>query len=135
MDDVADRPFALPLDSVEFTLELPVPPSINRCRKITLLGRQLLKHWHRDADAHLMVSMNVRRPLPVGQISGHCEAVIELSEDATGIDLDNCLKAVLDYAVSRGFLPDDSPKFVRQIVLRWSTGGPGVKLTLRSLHG
>jgi Holliday junction resolvase RusA-like endonuclease len=127
-----DPPFAVP---IEFTLDLPVPPSVNKLRRMDLSGHRLRKSFYRQADMHLMAARGrLVKPIRECKIPGAFEAIIILSDKLTSIDLDNCVKCLLDYAVSREFIRDDGPKYLRRLVVEWGPALNGCRLTLRSLH-
>jgi hypothetical protein len=121
--------FALPAGSFEFSIDLPVPPSVNRLRKVDPVGRRLREQFYRDADNYLLG----REPLPVRKVIGQFEATILLNEKMTRMDADNAIKIVLDYAVSRELVTDDRPKFMRRLVVEWGCPSSGCRLTIRGM--
>lgn len=130
-----DRPFGLPADAIEFSLDLPVPPSVNKLRRVDPDGHRLRKSFYRQADLHLMAARGrTNRPLRECKILGPFEATIVISDKLTNIDLDNGVKILIDYAVSREFIIDDGPKYLRRLVVEWGAALNGCRLTLRSLH-
>lgn len=132
--DTSERPFGLPATSCEFSVDLPCPPSVNRVRRIDGKGARLLKAWHKRADVLLMGARGrTRQPLPIGRIKGPFEAHIVISDKLTGIDLDNGIKAILDYAVRIELVPDDAQKYFRRLVVEWGPALEGCRLTLRSI--
>ena len=49
------------------------------------------------------------------------------------MDLDNCVKHLIDYARKIELIIDDSPKYMRRIVVDWGHAPEGVRLTLREV--
>lgn len=139
--DLVERPFALPASSVEFTIDLPVPPSVNKLRRITQAGRKKLKKYYADADIHVLKEWRDRHEngerfrLPIRKLVGAFEAVISIGDESCKTDADNLAKTILDFAVSRQFVTDDSPKFMRRLIIEYRDDMRGCRLTLRSLHG
>lgn len=137
-----NAPFQLPADSVEFVIDLPIPPSVNALRKITREGRKLLKSYYAHADVHVVKEWRdrhqkndpVRFKLPVRTLLGPFEAVINIGSDSTKMDADNIIKTVMDFAVSRDFVVDDAPKYMRRLTVQYRNDMIGCRLTLRSLH-
>lgn len=132
----APAPFLLPADSIEIVLDLPTPPSVNKLRKVDRASHRLRKDFYGNADMHVLAARGrTREPIPTRKLLGPFEAHIEISEKLTKCDLDNHVKCLLDYAVSREFVVNDSPKYLRRLVVEWGCPIAGARLTLRSLHG
>lgn len=135
MDAVADRPFALPSESLEIVLDLPFPPSVNHIWRRA--GKRMIRsarymRWLTNADYMILAN----RQYPRRKIVGHFEAEMLLSEKAGVGDLDNRVKCLLDWCVSRDVVYDDV--YCRKLRAEWvahDRAPHGVKLTLRSLHG
>lgn len=128
-----DRPFAIPPDIV---LDLPCPPSVNKLRHIDRAGTRLRKQFYRQADLHILAARGrTHEPIPVRKLLGPFEAIIQISEKLSKIDLDNHVKVLLDYAVSREFVTDDGPKYLRRLVVEWGCPVTGCRLTLRGMAG
>ncbi len=129
-------PFKLPADSIEFSLDLPVPPSVNKLRRVDPAHHRERKEFYRRADMYLLAARGrTREPLPVRKLLGRYEVTIQISEKLSRVDLDNHIKILLDYAVSREFVVDDSAKYLRRLVVEWGCPLEGCKLTIRSWHG
>lgn len=122
--DTSDRPFGLP---PEITLDLPVPPSVNRTRKIDLCSLRLVNEWKQAADKFVLTQ---RRGQP-RKIFGGYELLITLSEDHTSIDLDNGIKSLIDYLRKIEIVEDDSPKFFRRLTVEWGQALEGCRVTVR----
>ncbi len=85
------------------TLRLPVPPSTNNLFLNIRRGRaksKLYRDWLIEADKWLLMQK------PVLSVAGPCEIAIRVPTGGRS-DLDNNLKAPLDYLVSRGVTGDD----------------------------
>lgn len=135
---IAERPFALPADSIEIVLDLPFPPSVNtiwRWGKGKQHGRihrsARYLRWMKNADMAVMAA----KQYPRRKISGHFAVDILLSVTAGIGDGDNRIKATLDWLQSRDIIADD--KFC--IKGRWEWVEPeraprGCRVTLRSFH-
>lgn len=130
-----DRPFALPADSVEITLDLPMPTSTNdlygRGRKGVHRSAKYVR-WTEEAD---MTVMATKKPGRLPKITGPFEAQILLSTEHRG-DGDNRIKAALDWLQSRDIVRNDSD--CRRGSWEWveaSRAPKGCRVVLRSLHG
>lgn len=106
-------------------LDLPLPLSVNRARRIDWAAKKKRDDWIALADA-LVVSSGQHRQRP---IIGAFEARITI---ATGsrMDLDNGLKALLDYAVRLELVKDDSPKYLKRITVEFGDAPKGAKALL-----
>jgi Holliday junction resolvase RusA-like endonuclease len=99
-------------EPVEIVLDLPFPPSMNRIwraggRKSTG-GRTVYRSdeyldWMREADNLVMA----RRAFPKRKIHGAFSAEVTLSRKVRG-DVDNRIKALLDFLQSREIIKNDS---------------------------
>lgn len=123
--DTSDRPFALP---AEITLDLPAPPSVNRTRRIDLTSLRMVNDWKDAADAMVMVT---RRPGEPRRIMGRFELLITVSAAHSRADLDNGLKALIDYLKRIEVIEDDSPKFLRKLTVQWGVAPEGCRVTVR----
>ena len=72
----ADVPFLPPLDPKPIVLDLPVPPSVNRTRKVDWRARSATARWHAQADALVMAQGRLRRQsLDRGKCPSQCPKV------------------------------------------------------------
>lgn len=125
-----DRPFGCPPDEPvrpPIVLDLPVPQSVNRLRRIdwqTTNGKK--KAWLRAADMLVMA----KGKLPPA-IIGPWEMSVTMSENLWRIDPDNGLKELIDFCRRINLIENDSPRFARRIVLEWGEAPEGVRVTIR----
>ena len=118
----------------DLTLDLPVPPSVNRIRRIDRASLRVVKAWHRVCDKTLLAARcRTRDPVKLRQFQGRVALNIVLNESMTAIDLSNCLKALEDYLVRIEIIPDDGQKYVRRIVLEFGYAPEGIRVTVVSL--
>jgi Holliday junction resolvase RusA-like endonuclease len=128
--NVADRPFALPQHELITTvLMLPAPPSVNSTRRVDWRNHARMKAWQRNADATVMLQGRRRK------IGGRYELLIQLSE-LVKLDADNGLKCLIDYLRRIDLVVDDSPKYLRRLVVEWchpAVAPEGVRVTIQEL--
>jgi Holliday junction resolvase RusA-like endonuclease len=131
----ADRPFALPPDSIEIVLDLPFPPSVNHIwrkggGKMFRSARYL--RWISNADMAVMAA----KQYPRRKITGPFAAHILLSEAAGQGDADNRIKVCLDWLQSRDIVLNDRDcRDVRATWVSAELAPKGCRVTVRSLHG
>jgi Holliday junction resolvase RusA-like endonuclease len=102
-------------EPISHTFDLPVPPSVNRTRKVDWRGKALRDDWKGRADI-LVLAQAQGRPQT---IAGQFEATITLRDGATRMDLDNAAKEVIDYARRIELVANDGPKHMRRLVVQW----------------
>lgn len=125
--DGRDVPFKPPLECV---LDLPAPPSVNRTRRLDSKGAGLVLRWVEQCDARIFASggMKMYRRVP-----RRFEATIIFDESLVNLDLDNGVKAVIDYVRRVGLITDDSKKYMRRLVIEWGEAPHGCRLILREV--
>src|SRR5215207_1569991 len=117
------------------TIDLPVPPSVN---KIWTIGKdhrgrpnqylnKKYQQWIKDADwsRHLSAARNKK-------IIGPYKVRIILDHNIRG-DLDNRIKAFLDWAGKRAGITSDD-KLCAGLAVEWGTVPAGCRLKLRKAH-
>lgn len=125
-----DRPFGVPLDAV---LDLPVPPSVNRTRKINWAHKRAVEAWKNVCHAYVLTAKTRKSsPLKLTKIP-RFELNITLSEDHTGIDLDAGLKALIDYLRQIDVIENDAQKNMRRLVVEWGDAPFGCRVVVRPL--
>lgn len=133
--DVSNRPFALPnRELITTVLDLPAPPSVNRTRRVDWSAQKQTATWKRTADA-FMLQRNARGA-KLQKITGRYELLIALSEEHSRIDLDNGIKALIDYLRRIELVVDDSPKYLRRLVVEWchpAVAPEGCRVTITEL--
>lgn len=133
--DTADRPFGLTPEHV-IEMHLPYPPSTNKLWRRASNGRQHVtlsdeyRAWKRRAD-DLTLSLHGLRG--VRQITGAFEVrlILQRLDNLPRGDLDNRIKAVLDWAQSRELILND--KHCERLSAEWGDAPHGCRLILRSL--
>lgn len=119
--DHATRPFGLPDDVV---VDLPIPPSVNRTRRVDWAAKSRMDAWARQADMGVMVRRQLQKVL------GPVELRIVVSDRYRG-DLDNICKSAIDYLRRIEVIQNDSPKYLRKFTVEF---GPceGCRVTVVS---
>jgi hypothetical protein len=69
----------------------------------------------------------------VPRISGRYQVTVTLDEKSRSADLDNGIKALLDYARRIELVRDDSPRYLRRLIVEWGEVRTGCRPTLTSL--
>lgn len=132
--DTSDRPFALPnRELTTIVIDLPAPPSVNRTRRVDWSAQKQTSAWKRSADAFMLQRRDVFK---LAKIQGRYELLIALSEERSRIDLDNGIKAIIDYLRRIELVVDDSPKYLRRLVVEWchpAAAPEGVRVTIQEL--
>lgn len=123
--DTSDRPFGLPIDVV---LDLPVPPSVNRTRKVDFASQRIVNEWKQAADSLVMA---MRKPGDRRRLRGRFELLVTMSDVHTRADLDNGLKSLIDYLRRIEVIENDSPKFFRKLTVEWGDAPHGCRITVR----
>ena len=129
--DVSNPPFKLGVDCV---VDLPMPPSVNRIWR-RLQSRVVLApaydRWKRQADLCAIADRDWRsKP----RMADAFKALILLDRARRAGDVDNRVKAVLDWAQSRELIKND--KLCEEITARWvaTVEAPkGCRLILRAV--
>ncbi|MDE2096828.1 MAG: hypothetical protein KGL39_06235 [Patescibacteria group bacterium] len=112
----------------EFTLCLPLAPSVNRTRKINWANYRKVEKWKEEALKSLLVAWSGgKRPKPM---LGKYEVHITLAE-TTRIDGDNAIKSVIDLVRALNLVVDDSPKYLRRIVVDFGEIECGCRVVVR----
>ncbi|HEY1980726.1 MAG TPA: hypothetical protein VGH13_11615 [Xanthobacteraceae bacterium] len=124
---MADPPFAAPPDIV---LDLPAPPSVNRTRRVDWSAVRKVKAWHNVANAYVLAAKGrANSPLKLAKVQ-RFELRVVLSETLSRIDLDNGLKALIDYLRKIELIEDDSPKHMRRLVVEFGMAPFGCRVTV-----
>jgi Holliday junction resolvase RusA-like endonuclease len=110
------------------TLTMPVPPSVNRTRRVDWANAGIKSAYYLRTDLELMAAHSARL---VRKILGPYELSIVIPAHSR-MDLDNHIKVLIDYLVSREFVPADSKKYLRKISIAWGSG-TGCLVTIREL--
>ncbi len=120
------------MDTAQVTvvLDLPVAPSTNRTRRVDWAARRMVKAWMAVCDAFVMQAK--RRPLDPLKLCrlSRFQVTLTLSEDHTKADLDNPLKAAIDYLRRIEVIENDAPKNMRRVILEWGVAPEGMRLTV-----
>jgi len=124
--DTTAAPFAAPPVIV---FDLPVPPSVNRTRKWDPASGRLVSRWKTTADNFVIAQ---RRGQP-RKIPGAFEILIVMSEKHTGIDLDNGIKAIIDYMREIDAIQNDAQAFLRKLTVEWGDAPEGCRVHVRGL--
>lgn len=125
--DVSSPPFALPADVV---LDIPIPPSVNRTRRVDMAAAAATEDWKRQADLLLMATGQyraARRAPPLERF----ELLIILDEKRCRLDPDNPVKAAVDYLRRIELIKNDDKRYMRRIVVEWGEAPEGCRLILR----
>ena len=123
----ADPPFACPPDVV---LDIPLPPSVNRTRKVNWPGHRKYEAWKKAAGFHLVANGQYRK---ARQRLKAYELHITLDWLTCKQDPDNPIKAAIDLLRSLEVITDDSPKYAKRITIEWGTAPDGCRLQVRSV--
>lgn len=113
-------------------LDIPVPPSVNRTRKINRAALDKLEAWQVQCDRHLMASGQYR-VASANRITGQFALHITLCEQQCRMDLDNVLKAAIDYLRRVELIPNDDPAHFRKLMVEWGDAPKGCRLTLMEI--
>lgn len=124
----SDPPFAVPVDIV---LDLPVPPSVNRTRRIDWKAVRIFTAWKNVADAYVFCAKRRENDPVIFTRIPRFELLIVISEVHTKMDLDNGLKALIDYLKRIELIEDDSPKHLRKLTVTWGLAPHGCRVTVR----
>jgi Holliday junction resolvase RusA-like endonuclease len=124
----ADPPFAVPPDIV---LDLPAPPSVNKLRRVDWSSVRVVKAWQNVSNAYVLAAKGrANSPLKLLRVP-RFELHIVMSEHHTKIDLDNGLKALIDYLRKIELIEDDSPQHMRRLVVEWGLAPFGCRITVK----
>jgi len=125
--NVAEVPFALPADVV---LDIPVPPSVNRTRRVDPAAAREVEAWKKSADMLLMASGQFRAATRAG-LPERFELTIILSEEKCGLDPDNPIKSAIDYLRRLELIKNDDKRYMRRLTVEWGEAPAGCRLVLR----
>lgn len=123
-----DLPFLPPADR-KTTIEFPAPISANKIRRIDWAGKRAHNKWLESAGHMILLNGGMRK---ITKMPGRFEIKIVLDESAK-IDADNALKAVCDALKRFGIIVDDSPKYMRRVIVEFGDADTGMRVTLREV--
>ena len=130
---VRDRALSRSTAETPIVLDLPVPPSVNRTRRIDWRNFKGYEAWRKSAD-NCILAARCRRDDPIRgrRIEAGYELSLVLNRELRA-DPSNLLKATEDILVRAGLIVDDSPEFCRRIVIEYGEAPMGCRVTLRPL--
>ena len=114
------------MNTSSIIIDLPAPPSVNRTRSVDWVGVRLLKRWKHVADGYLMAARH-KRQAPIKRFA----LSITMSEAHTEIDLDNGLKALIDYLRHIEVVENDAKRNMREIHVVWGDAPHGCRVEVR----
>ena len=128
---MADAPFHCPPDII---LDLPVPVSVNKTRRIDWAGHRRAGKWKEQADRHLMVAKRrAESPVRLDNPVDRFELNILLSDAEADLDADNVCKVLIDYLRTRSLIKNDSKQHMRRLIVEFGEAPTGCRVTIRPL--
>jgi Holliday junction resolvase RusA-like endonuclease len=113
-------------------LDLPVPPSVNKTRKIDRVGHRLFMRWVQSCTPFVLAAKcRSENPLKLEKIKRFHIAVV-LSEQHTTIDLDNSVKSLIDYLRHIEIIENDAQKNMRKLTVEWGLAPHGCRVTVKA---
>src|SRR5258708_40275915 len=109
--------------SSDVVLDLPVPPSVNRTRKVYWPGSTATAAWWLQADRLMLVARY--RPTKINRFELHVTF-----SDTVRLDLDNGLKSLIDYLRRIEAIVDDGPQHLRKLVVEWGDAPEGCRVRI-----
>jgi Holliday junction resolvase RusA-like endonuclease len=111
-------------------IDLPIPPSVNRTRKINWRAHKKVVSFVTNADGCVMMAKR-RKDDPL-KLEKHRRFQLNLtfSEQLTDVDLDNSLKTLIDYLRRIEAIENDAPANMRRIVIEWGLAPMGVRVEI-----
>lgn len=128
LPSMVDRPFGCPPDTI---LDLPIPPSVNRTRRINWKAKPELDAWKKAAGNLLMANGQWKRGY---RNIGRYELTVILDEARCKKDPDNILKAAIDILRAFEVIVNDSPKYARRLTVLWGEAPEGMRLVVTPLE-
>jgi|SRR5215469_8758582 len=114
----------------DIVLDLPLPPSVNKTRRINWATYNEYKRWTVKADKHLVFYKQNRQ----AGIDGPYQILVEVGDTYLRGDLDNILKQLIDYCVSREFVGGDNKMRLREIRMKFVTAIPNAcRVTIKPI--
>jgi Holliday junction resolvase RusA-like endonuclease len=114
----------------DIVIDLPAPPSVNRTRRVDWAATKVIKAWQNVANAYVLSAKGrTNSPLKLTKVP-RFELHIVMSEQSR-IDLDNGLKALIDYLRKIELIEDDSPKHLRRLVVEFGRAPFGCRVTVK----
>jgi Holliday junction resolvase RusA-like endonuclease len=112
--------------SSDVVLDLPVPPSVNRSRRVNWgkNGYAKVTAWHQTSDGLLLAARY--KPRRVDRFELH----VTFSETHTRADLDNGLKSLIDYLRRIEAIVDDGPQHLRKLAVEWGDAPEGCRVRI-----
>jgi Holliday junction resolvase RusA-like endonuclease len=106
-------------------LDLPAPLSVNRTRRIDWAAKPHIGRWIKAADA-LVMSQGRLPPC----IRGRFSVTVTMPEHGS-LDLDNSPKQVIDYLRRLELIENDSPRYMRRVLLEFGDAPEGCRVTVQ----
>lgn len=106
------------------TLDLPLPLSVNRSRKIDWAAKRAHDNWVKLSNALVM-----RAGTRWHSILGPWEAHITISPISRQ-DLDNCIKVLVDYLVRIKVVTGDGPDYLKKLTIEFGAAPEGARVVL-----
>jgi hypothetical protein len=111
-----------------FEIDLPVPPGINRLRRIDWKSAPRMAAWLAIADNMVLASRCLSRKEPRYVPAERFAIEIVMSEDHTRTDLDAQVKSLIDYLKRIRAIVDDAKPNLRKLTVEWGTAPEGCKV-------
>lgn len=112
----------------DIVLELPLPLSVNKTRKIDWANHRKSTAWLRQADAYFLMQKQKLAP----PILGRFEITIMLREGCQR-DADNCAKSAIDAIRRFRLVTDDDPSHMRKVTIQFGKVD-GCRVTIRAVE-
>jgi hypothetical protein len=101
-----------------------MPLSVNRTRRIDYRSMPAQRAWKSKADA---LFLSQKRKLLPNVVAGPFEVSITIASSSR-LDLDNGIKLLLDTVREYGLIPDDSPRYLRRLIVEFGEASEGARL-------
>jgi Holliday junction resolvase RusA-like endonuclease len=115
------------------TLDLPIPVSVNRTRRIDWRNHNKMLAWVKMADQFVTVAKAAKQ-VRFDRIAQY-ELHITLSAEHCKTDLDNAVKLVADYLHKREITEDDGPANMRKLTVEYGHAPAGARVVVTPIEG
>ena len=113
----------------EAVLDIPVPPSVNRTRKVDRASLPMIKAWQVQCDRQLMASLQFRKAKAANITRFELQIIVD--ERHCRCDLDNIAKSAIDYLKRTEIIPDDGPAYMRKFSVEFGEARLGCRMILK----